>query len=65
MKKLEDADREAESFMKSTGLGSHDAIRAKIRELWIDAWDAAITQAAVELKSIEKHDEAAAVLKLK
>lgn len=63
--KLAQGERAVREFMKAAELGSHDGTRAKALSLWAEGWDQAITQAALELKALEKHDEANEVLKLK
>lgn len=59
------AEKSAREFMKAVELGTHDGVFAKAVELYLCAWDAAIHQAAMELKALEKHDEADEVLKLR
>lgn len=59
------AQKAADAFMKSTGLGSNDSIREQCRLVWLNAWDEAIGHAVLELKALEKHDEATKISKLR
>lgn len=64
-KRREEAKKAAAAFMKANGLGSHDTIRAKVEELWLEAWDSAIQNASLMLRAKENHDQADEILQLK